>query len=305
MQGNREYQAATSPLGGSYTENKIRRLMLPPLEGKSFLDLGCNAGYYCNVAKQKGAARVVGVDVDPKVIADARIAYPEVEFYDKGWDNFPDGQFDVAIILSAIHYAKDPIKVVSDVYEHLRPEGLLVLEGGLVDSTETWKSDCLIPGWRQVGDRCRHLSGGYLRRHLLVNFDWSIVGPSEPRGGDNVPRSVIHAKKLARKASRSQLHTVDLLEYAQGLAFSASTIVKEQPASAYVPRLGGVGDVAATLTQILDDPQLAQRFVEDLAYALEPGKSMPISIARTLPHAPLTRVVEQLHRKGFVAFVQP
>ena len=34
------------------------------IKGKSVIDVGCNAGYYCLWAKKQGAARVVGVELD-------------------------------------------------------------------------------------------------------------------------------------------------------------------------------------------------------------------------------------------------
>ncbi|HEX6190508.1 MAG TPA: class I SAM-dependent methyltransferase, partial [Pyrinomonadaceae bacterium] len=98
---NISYQHAPGVKGGSYTENKLQKLNLPPLEGKSFLDLGCNTGFYCNFAKRAGAERAVGVDLDSAVIARARELYPEIEFFDTGWNVLPDGKFDVIICLSA------------------------------------------------------------------------------------------------------------------------------------------------------------------------------------------------------------
>ena len=174
-QENLDYHLAASPLGGSYAENKLRRLALPDLQGKRFLDLGCNSGFFCEQARLLGAAHVVGVDIDKGVIANARKTYPDVEFHDEGWSRLPSGEFDVVIILSAIHYASDPVGVVQAIWDQLATGGLLVIEGGILDPGGQWKTDCLIPGWRQVGDRCRHLSGGYIARHLLASFDWRVV----------------------------------------------------------------------------------------------------------------------------------
>lgn len=47
---------------------------LPPaaagidFRGKSVLDLGCNFGFYSFLARQLGARRVLGVDIDPRII---------------------------------------------------------------------------------------------------------------------------------------------------------------------------------------------------------------------------------------------
>jgi SAM-dependent methyltransferase len=298
---NLEYQAAPSPLGGSYTDNKLARLALPSLSGCSFLDLGCNTGYYCDYALRHGARRVVGVDIDPNVIAKARTILPAVEFFDGGWDReFPAGPFDVAILLSAIHYASNPIAVIQNVYRQLSPDGLLVLEGGLIDPLGVGRSDCLVPGWRQVGDRCRHLSYGYLRNHLLTDFDWQIIGESEPRGGDHVTRYVVHARKTTPRP-RSSVHTLDLIEYASGLSMSADTVVDAQPASQYLRRLKGGGPQdAAWLDTVLRDPALLSGFVRDLAWALEPSRSLPIVLLPGLARDLTQDVASGLSAYGFI-----
>lgn len=299
---NLDYQAAASPLGGSYTENKFRRLALPDLNGLSFLDLGCNAGHYCDYALRSGARRVVGVDTDRAVIALARQKLPHVEFHDGGWDNdFPTGPFDVVILLSAIHYAVDPVAVIAQVQRELAPGGLLVLEGGLIDPQGTARSDCLVPGWRQVGDRCRHLSYGYLRNHLLTGFDWRVIGDSEPRGGDDVPRFVVHARRSTAQPRWPQ-HTLDLLEYASGIAMSAATVVDAQPASAYLRRWkGDVPRDAATLESVLRDPALLPLFVTDLAFALQPSKTLPVELLPTIAPDLNAAVAQALCLQGFAA----
>src|SRR5262249_8666603 len=44
------------------------------LRGKSVLDIGCNAGFYSLEMKRRGAGRVVGIDVDIRYLAQARLA---------------------------------------------------------------------------------------------------------------------------------------------------------------------------------------------------------------------------------------
>ena len=46
--------------------------LLGPVEGKSFLDVACGDGYYARLLRQRGAARVVGVDVSEQMINTAR-----------------------------------------------------------------------------------------------------------------------------------------------------------------------------------------------------------------------------------------
>src|SRR5262245_66248727 len=43
------------------------------LRGKSVLDVGCKYGFFCFEAARRGAARVVGLDVDPDSVRKARL----------------------------------------------------------------------------------------------------------------------------------------------------------------------------------------------------------------------------------------
>ena len=45
--------------------------LLPPLAGKSVIDLGCGYGWFCRHAKEQGAARVTGFDLSEKMLAKA------------------------------------------------------------------------------------------------------------------------------------------------------------------------------------------------------------------------------------------
>src|SRR5690242_3676365 len=48
---------------------------LPPrLDGKTVLDVGCNAGFFSLEMKRRGAARVLGIDSDERYLAQARLA---------------------------------------------------------------------------------------------------------------------------------------------------------------------------------------------------------------------------------------
>lgn len=47
----------------------LRQMLLPqPIDGKSFLDLGCGHGWVCRWARAEGAGRVTGIDVSAKMI---------------------------------------------------------------------------------------------------------------------------------------------------------------------------------------------------------------------------------------------
>src|SRR5436305_11355881 len=44
------------------------------LDGATVLDIGCNGGFYSMEMKRRGAARVLGIDVDDRYLHQARVA---------------------------------------------------------------------------------------------------------------------------------------------------------------------------------------------------------------------------------------
>lgn len=48
------------------------RAMLPTLQNKNVLDLGCGFGWHCRYAREQGARWVLGIDLSEKMIARAR-----------------------------------------------------------------------------------------------------------------------------------------------------------------------------------------------------------------------------------------
>ncbi len=129
------YQTFGNRKGDSDSPGKLKALRLPNLKGKSLLDLGCNEGFFCIEAKKRGATRVVGLDKRPAVIEAAKQRAPEIDFRCQTWDTLPEGTFDVILLLSALHYAKDPQALLDRIYQALAPDGVLVLETGLSDNT--------------------------------------------------------------------------------------------------------------------------------------------------------------------------
>src|SRR5690242_722792 len=62
---------------GDYPSVKWRRFsrIIPEnLEGKSVLDIGCNAGFYAMEMKRRGAERVLGLDTKDEYLEQAKFA---------------------------------------------------------------------------------------------------------------------------------------------------------------------------------------------------------------------------------------
>src|SRR3954454_21354823 len=65
-------QHGLSPLGAP--EWPILSSYIPPLQDKSFLDLGCGFGWYCRWAADQGASIVHGIDISSKMLEVAKQA---------------------------------------------------------------------------------------------------------------------------------------------------------------------------------------------------------------------------------------
>ena len=69
---SQQYQQSKQLPKGLHIDVCTYFTLLGELVGKSILDLGCGEGFYTRRFKQKGAARVVGVDISTKMIELAR-----------------------------------------------------------------------------------------------------------------------------------------------------------------------------------------------------------------------------------------
>ena len=184
-----QYQSFPGAPGDSHTVDKLKALRMPDLQGRSFLDVGCNEGFFCGFAHFQGASRSLGVDRSAPFIERARQRFPECEFLCQGWEKLPDEKFDAILLASALHYADDQAALVHRLVEHLTADGVLVLELGIVSSP---KSE-----WVKVkrGIDERYFPTMPKLRELLKDHAWKWMGPSVNQAGDPVSRHVIHVSR--------------------------------------------------------------------------------------------------------------
>lgn len=104
--------------------------ILPDLEGKRILDLGCGTGERCIDYLKRGALKVTGIDISENMLSvakskncDPRITYLKMPMEDIGGI---DETFDVVISSLAIHYVEDFRGVVSNVSRLLSDGGYFV-----------------------------------------------------------------------------------------------------------------------------------------------------------------------------------
>lgn len=103
------------------------------LQGRSVLDIGCNAGFYAMEMKRRGAARVLGIDSDARYLAQARLAcsvndldveFRELSVYDVARLN---ERFDVVLFMGVLYHLRHPLLALDLIREHVAKD-MLVLQ---------------------------------------------------------------------------------------------------------------------------------------------------------------------------------
>lgn len=106
------------------------KALLPDLQGKSVLDLGCGFGWHCRYAREQHAVEVVGVDISAKMLESARVQTddPAITYLQAPIEDidFPDGHFDVVLSSLAFHYVQSFDAVCQKVHSCLKQGGTFV-----------------------------------------------------------------------------------------------------------------------------------------------------------------------------------
>jgi tRNA (mo5U34)-methyltransferase len=125
---------APSHFLGDYPNVKWRRFsgIIPDrLEGKTVLDIGCNAGFYAMEMKRRGAERVLGLDTDDEYLAQARFAaevnglrieFRKMSAYDVGQLR---EKFDLVIFMGVLYHLRHPLLALDLIHEHVAGDLLL------------------------------------------------------------------------------------------------------------------------------------------------------------------------------------
>lgn len=125
---------APSHFLGDYPQVKWRRFsgVIPDnLQGKTVLDIGCNAGFYAMEMKRRGAERVLGLDTDEEYLEQARFAADvnglKIEF--RKMSTYDVGQlgekFDLVIFMGVLYHLRHPLLALDLIHEHVARDLLL------------------------------------------------------------------------------------------------------------------------------------------------------------------------------------
>lgn len=116
-----EYHRVDLPHGlhtGGSNRSRTRDLILPKsLSGNSVLDVGCALGYFCFEAEDRGAKRVVGIELMGKRFNNAQllkdIRGSKVKFMRRDVVENPlEERFDHVLLLNVVHHLKEPFRAI-------------------------------------------------------------------------------------------------------------------------------------------------------------------------------------------------
>lgn len=113
---------------GDYPMTKFRNFAdsIPSdLNGKTVLDIGCNAGFYSIEMKKRNADLVIGIDSDERYLNQARFA-SSVLGYDIDFRNMSvydvasfRQKFDVVIFMGVLYHLRHPLLALDLLYENV------------------------------------------------------------------------------------------------------------------------------------------------------------------------------------------
>ena len=167
-------------------DNNLNRLLeqpamarlLPDVQEKSVLDLGCGYGHNCMAFVSMGADRVVGVDISEKMLEVARTesTHDKIEYINMSMTdvNTLEDKFDLIYSSLAFHYIEDVEALAKNIYSKLNPGGCLLFsqEHPIVTSTIDGKGHF---NYDEDGNRVSYTFSNY-NQNGKREINWIIDG---------------------------------------------------------------------------------------------------------------------------------
>jgi malonyl-CoA O-methyltransferase len=102
---------------------------LPSLEGKTVLDAGCGTGKFCKQAENQNALKVVGIDLSPAMIEEAKLVCSKTEFRcsDISNTNIEQSHYDVIICGLVMGHLQSLIPSLPGLLKALKNGGIIIL----------------------------------------------------------------------------------------------------------------------------------------------------------------------------------
>lgn len=123
-------------------------------------DLGCGPGQIARYLHRQGA-EVLGVDLSPRMIAEARQLNPDIQFHEGDMLSLPDAEYSwggIAAFYCIIHIPREQIvEALCEMKRVLKPGGVLLLTF-------------------HIGDEIKHIEEWWEKS---VNLDFAFYQPAE------------------------------------------------------------------------------------------------------------------------------
>lgn len=121
------YQHESNPIK-NFSDSLIENL-LPPLIGKHVLDVGCGTGYFCSIAERNQAESIVGIDLSPVMIEQAKLNCPQTDFrcQDIQHLKIDNGTFDVIICALVLAHIENINTTLSTLVNGLKENGVIII----------------------------------------------------------------------------------------------------------------------------------------------------------------------------------
>ena len=111
-------------------EIPVMKSMLDSLSDKTIIDLGCGNGSMSRYFIEKGAKKVLGLDISNNMLKEASMMnnLDEITYQNLPLENLDTikEKFDMAYSSLAFHYIEDYEKLIKDIYNLLNDNGLLL-----------------------------------------------------------------------------------------------------------------------------------------------------------------------------------
>ncbi len=120
------YSGESNPIK-NFSDELIGKWMTE-VNGKSVLDAGCGTGKICNLASDRGASRIFGVDLSPAMIKEATKNCLNADFkcLDLSKEKI-DGQFDLIVSALVLGHIRNLDFVLTNLLGNLTPNGILLI----------------------------------------------------------------------------------------------------------------------------------------------------------------------------------
>ena len=144
---NRWYHS--SPVTKTHDRDFVNYAKEEIKKGDKVLDLGCGSASLWPYLTKIKDIELIGADVSPKMITEAKKLFPKGKFIVADSENLPfqDEAFDIVICSSVLHHLPSPQKTFKEIRRVLNPYGKLIgrepNDNHFIDKTDPWLSGAI------------------------------------------------------------------------------------------------------------------------------------------------------------------